>query len=277
MKLSAVISYKNCIQSGYPFAESILSMLPIVDEYLVNDGGSTDGTLEATKRLVEMYPDKIKLYQINDFPCTRWHCVSDQYNKLIEDATGDWIFQGNADEIMHENDIGTYKAALGAAKPETIVLRHLRHEIFNYWSETGWYDYWPARVTRNIEGVFQDWPSLGGDEFIKPKWTWMQFPPDCERLEGFKIWHYYMMFIENNMEKMRHDSEDVATSDKHRAQQFEFYKVHPYSLKVPEWYGVKVVPNQPGIIKDMVTYTKYSVREELFDPAWLKKIYTVSQ
>lgn len=271
MKLSAVISYKDCIKMGYPFAEAILSMMPIVDEFLINDGGSTDGTLEVTKRIVEMFPEKARLYRMFDYKCDRWHCVSEQYNRLIAEAKGDWIFQGNADELMHDNEVYQYKSALATMK--SVAVRHLRHEIFNWWSEMGWYDYWPARAVMNIPGVFQDWPSQGGDEFlIMPDWHWLRYPPECENISGFMMWHYYTMFPDNMVEKMRHDAEDVAPTDVGRVQQFKHYKDHGVP-KPPEWYGKKTVVNQPRIITDLTGSMKYTVRECLFDKEWLRKIY----
>lgn len=277
MKLSAIISYRDCIRTGYPFLEAILSVLPIVDEYLINDGGSTDGTLEVTKRLAEMYQDKIILYDIPDYTCTLWQCVTEQYNKLLDDATGDWIFMGNADELIHENDLKTFKHTLEQTPKETIVYRHLRKEISNWWSELGWYDYYPARTVRNIDGIFQSWPSHGGDEFLIPEWKWLRYPPECQTLEGYMMWHYYTMFLDNILEKRKHDSEEVASGDKARMKQYIWWQEHAQNMKPPEWYGVKVVEKQPKIMEGLTGKTKYTIREELFDIKWLQKIYTVSQ
>ena len=36
----------NALSAQYPFVEAILTTLPVVDRMFVNDGGSTDGTLE---------------------------------------------------------------------------------------------------------------------------------------------------------------------------------------------------------------------------------------
>jgi len=279
MKLSAVISYRDCIRTGYPFLESILSVLPIVDEYLINDGGSIDGTLEATKRLVEMYPDKIILFQIKDYPSDHWQCVSEQYNKLLNDATGDWIFMGNADELMHEDDARKFRAKLEASPIDILVYRHLRREVSNWWSEMGSYDYYPARTVRNIEGVFQSWASHGGDEFLVPEWRWLREPPECQTLDGYMMWHYYMMFPENIFEKRKHDSEEVATGDKERMIQYEWWKENKDKIKPPEWYGKKTVPDQPRSMQGLVGALRYYVREEMFDRKWIQEIYegTVSQ
>lgn len=43
--VSGVYTCRNSIEVGYPFVEAILSALPLCDEFLINDGGSVDGTL----------------------------------------------------------------------------------------------------------------------------------------------------------------------------------------------------------------------------------------
>ncbi len=46
MKVSAFTFIKNGQMLGYPFLESIQSILPIVDEFIINVGKSEDNTLE---------------------------------------------------------------------------------------------------------------------------------------------------------------------------------------------------------------------------------------
>ena len=45
MKVSAFTFIKNCQILGYPFLESIQSILTIVDEFVINVGESEDDTL----------------------------------------------------------------------------------------------------------------------------------------------------------------------------------------------------------------------------------------
>ena len=46
MKVSAFTFIKNGQILGYPFVQSILSILPIVDEFIINVGESEDNTLK---------------------------------------------------------------------------------------------------------------------------------------------------------------------------------------------------------------------------------------
>jgi len=51
MRLTGILTIKDGIYLGYPFLEAVLSIMPIVDEFLINDGGSKDGSLEILKKL----------------------------------------------------------------------------------------------------------------------------------------------------------------------------------------------------------------------------------
>ena len=51
MKVSAFKFIKNGQILGYPFLQSIKSILPIVDEFIINVGESEDNTLELIKSL----------------------------------------------------------------------------------------------------------------------------------------------------------------------------------------------------------------------------------
>jgi len=51
MKISAFTFIKNGQILGYPFIQSIQSVLPIVDEFVINVGESEDNTLEIVKSI----------------------------------------------------------------------------------------------------------------------------------------------------------------------------------------------------------------------------------
>lgn len=88
---------------GYPFLQSIQSVLPVVDEFVVVVGDSTDGTREAVLKL----SPKIKVID------TVWDLklrsggkiFAQQANLGLDAATGDWIIHIQADEVIHEKDI----------------------------------------------------------------------------------------------------------------------------------------------------------------------------
>ena len=61
MTLSGFSFVRNGMKFAYPFCESILSVLPIVDEFVIAVGRSDDNTLEQIKAINS---DKIKIIEI---------------------------------------------------------------------------------------------------------------------------------------------------------------------------------------------------------------------
>lgn len=271
VRISGVITFRNCIKTGYPFMEAILSALPICDEYLVNDGGSDDGTLEYCLRLQTIFPDKVKVYDIQDYPSDRWDCVSEQYNQLINESTGDWIFQGDADEVIHEDDLLKLKKHCEEEK-EADVFRHHRREVRQDWALLGGgqpIPYLPARTARKVSGLRQQWNSHGGDEFLDDT-GWIRYPPRVRVLDDVMIWHLYVMFMGNVTAKRANDALYVAQKDTHRVRIYETTKEYKYNpRRIDE---TKVLPNLPALVKGLVGMHEYEVREELFDPKWLREV-----
>lgn len=267
MTISAVLSVRNTIETGYPFMESILSVLPVVDEYLLNDGGSTDGTAEYLNRLKEVFPDKIRLFNIKDYRSGRWNCICDQYNHMYSKAEGDWFFEGQADELIHENDIKKLPRYMSFTKAK--VLRFPRSEVTPFWDSLST-AYWAARAARNIEGMCQLWPSHGGDEWltvISGKYHWLRYPPECKKLLNMMIWHLYVIFPESVLAKRRNDALYIASEDPMRVKAFERIRERPARRHT----ATDSPLNLPALARGLVGWRDYKVREELFDKNWLKK------
>lgn len=88
MKISLCLAVYNEVENIHYALDSAYDF---VDEVVVVDGGSDDGTIEKIKA----YGDKIKLVQTDNPPM--FH-INKQ--KAIEVATGDWIIQLDADEAI---------------------------------------------------------------------------------------------------------------------------------------------------------------------------------
>ena len=78
--------------------DEILTLVtPHVDEMVVLDGGSTDGTVEALQKWSD--DNKIRLYK---FPYMRWELFGDQKNLACSFTKGRWIFLVDPDERFEE-------------------------------------------------------------------------------------------------------------------------------------------------------------------------------
>jgi len=104
LKISAFTFIKNGSILGYPFIESIKSVLPIVDEFIVNVGYSEDDTLS---RIQSIRDPKIKILesQWNETMADRGYVYGQQKMIAQFNCQGDWAFYVEADEVYHENDL----------------------------------------------------------------------------------------------------------------------------------------------------------------------------
>jgi len=113
MKISAFTFIRNGVITGYPFIESILSLLPLVDEYVVNVGQSDDDTLERIRALAKDHP-KIRIIESiwNELMRHKGFVYAQQKMIAQYSCTGDWAFYLEGDEVLHENDLPAIRAAI---------------------------------------------------------------------------------------------------------------------------------------------------------------------
>ncbi|TAE74325.1 MAG: glycosyltransferase [Bacteroidetes bacterium] len=143
MKLSGFSYVRNGLEFDYPFIQSIQSVLPICDEFVIAVGDSTDGTREAIENLKS---DKIKIID------TVWDMTmreggrlfAQQANIALDNITGDWALHIQADELIHENDIQKVRKAIEENQNNPMIDGF----ILPYYHFYGSYDY--IRNTRKI-------------------------------------------------------------------------------------------------------------------------------
>jgi len=99
VKISGFTFAFNAISLDYPVVESIKSILPIVDEFIVNVGPDEDGT----RSLIESIGDhRIKIIQSRWNPNldTGGYLFAQQTNIALFNCTGHWAFYLQADEVI---------------------------------------------------------------------------------------------------------------------------------------------------------------------------------
>lgn len=153
MKVSAFTFIKNGQILGYPFIESIKSILPIVDEFVINVGQSEDDTLV----LIQSINDpKIRIIQStwNDNMHDRGYVYGQQKMIAQFNCTGDWAFYIEGDEVYHEDDLDKIKTSMQAHvdNPEVEALvfdfYHFYGNANSYLDSPGWYRS-EARIIKN--------------------------------------------------------------------------------------------------------------------------------
>ena len=161
--LSGYTTTKDCIEQGYPFREAIKSMLNFCDQVVVVDGGSTDGTWEELKSMSAMQGDGRLIVEKRerDWNHKRF-AVFDGLQKAYARSlcTGDWCWQMDSDEIVHENDYEKIKKLMKDI-PKSVHLLAL--PVIEYWGggEKVRIDInpWKWRLSRNHKHITHGIPS----------------------------------------------------------------------------------------------------------------------
>ncbi len=153
MKVSAFTFIKNGQILGYPFIQSIQSVLPIVDEFVINVGQSEDDTLA----LIQSINDpKIRIIQStwNDNMHDRGYVYGQQKMIAQFNCTGDWAFYIEGDEVYHEDDLDKIRASMQMhvdnSEVEALVFDfyHFYGNANSYLDSPGWYRS-EARIIKN--------------------------------------------------------------------------------------------------------------------------------
>jgi len=140
VRISGFTLVRNGSQFDYPYIESIRSLLPLVDELVINVGTGTDDTLERIRRLSESEGQgKIRFFESDwrlDDPEKKrgGKILSEQTNLALERCQHEWCVYLQADEVLHEQDHAAILSAIGRADPAVEGL------LFDYIHFYGSYD-----------------------------------------------------------------------------------------------------------------------------------------
>ncbi len=156
MKISGFTFVRNAVKFDYPVVESISSILPIVDEFIVNIGNSDDDTVQLIQSINS---PKIKIvHSVWDDSLKEGGTVlAVETDKALAhiSADTDWSFYLQADEVVHEKDLHN----IVAAAKKYLHQKEVEGLLFNYHHFYGSYDYvgdsrrWYAQEIRMIRNT----------------------------------------------------------------------------------------------------------------------------
>ncbi|MFO0775759.1 MAG: hypothetical protein U0172_13950 [Nitrospiraceae bacterium] len=189
MRISGFTLIRNAILYDFPIVESISSLLPFVDEYVVNVGRSDDETLALVQSIAS---PKIKIIE------TVWDESLKADGKLfglqqdvaLAACTGDWAICLQGDEVVHEDDLPIIRQALETYldQPEVMgLVFRMVHFKGDFWSVDPWMYHHATRIVRGggkvrsaIDGF--DFEVIANSEVIK-------HGPSGRRIPA-RIFHY---------------------------------------------------------------------------------------
>jgi hypothetical protein len=142
----------NAVRFGYPIEASLRSMLPIVDEIILNIGEGDEDTWNLVQSMNE---PKIK-------PFRSWWdfnmrygglLLAKQTNLALERCTGDWGLYLQADEVLHERDYAVIRQALEDHLADSSdVLRFRYHHFYGSFQTVQDYPIrWYPRAARAVK------------------------------------------------------------------------------------------------------------------------------
>ena len=191
MNVSGFTFCRNAVKYDYPLVESIRSVLPVCDEFIVNVGRCEDGTLE----LIQSIRDpKIKIVEsVWDESLRKDGLIySQQTNIALARCTGDWAFYIQADEVVHEDDLPRIQEAmrrhLGNPAVKGLVFRYL-HFIADYWSTNPWFYHRAVRIIRN-NGEMESCGDAVGFHLKATQQYLQSGPKEWLAHSGARMFHY---------------------------------------------------------------------------------------
>ncbi|RDU70010.1 glycosyltransferase [Helicobacter cholecystus] len=232
MKISGFTFLKNGSILGYPFIQSIQSLLPLVDEFIVNVGISEDNTLEQLQELQKSEEgQKIKIIQSTwcEKMVNKGYVYGQQKMIAQFQCSGDWAFYLEADEVLHQQDLPHIKEVMQTylKDPQVEALAfnyiHFYGNAHTYAYSPGWYRTEVRAIKTSVRSYAPDglfWVVLDGNNKVG------RYPQAI--LTQAHIYHYGWIRSE---EKMTLKHSKVAKYWKHNPNIYNYSEIDFEVLK----------------------------------------------
>ncbi len=186
MTISGFSFVRNATKLYYPVKESILSILPIVDEFVIalGKGDADDQTLSEIQQIKS---DKIRIihteWDLNTY--THASVYAQQTDVAKNACKGDWLFYLQSDEVIHEKYLPVIKSRceelVEDKEVEGLVLKY-RHFWGNYSRYIVSHAFYPKeiRIIRNDPDIhswkdaqsFRRIPNFDGKDYFQKQNTY---------------------------------------------------------------------------------------------------------
>lgn len=147
--LSACVFIRNTFKGAFCLFESMATLLPLADEFIVMDLDSEDGTLETLRAIAEANP-KMRLVN-GQFTELDARVFATLANDLVAMCSHDTVLYYQADEIWHENLLKLTRAALNRGERDLSFWRvQLRHNF----QKIKWFPHPVHRIAPKDDFIF---------------------------------------------------------------------------------------------------------------------------
>lgn len=257
MTISGYTFVRNAVKLAYPLKESIISILDLVDEFVIAycPGDEDDTTLELINSIGSR---KIRIVD------AKWEPEKFKQNTLYShlsdiaknSCTGDWLFYLQVDEVVHEKYINIIKNAcsnyLNNDETEGLLFsyRHFWGDYNHSFTHHGWYPK-EIRIIKNLAEIhsWRDAQSFRYYKDFKPTTEFYQKKDGARKLNvaliPAEIYHYGWVrppSTMSNKQRRMDKTWDPERTDRH---------IVPYDYgpldRVPEFKD-----SHPLIMKDRI-------------------------
>lgn len=256
MKVVGFSFIRNGVNYGYPFTQSILSVLPVVDEFVLNLGNSEDNTNEVVEDLQQ---PKIKTFSSvwDETLRTGGKVLAVETNKVLDwiPADADWLFYIQGDEVIHEKDYDEIRTQMERYKDDESVDGLLFRYLHFYGSYRfladgrSWYPF-EIRIIKNNKNIRSYRDAQG--------FRWKDGRKLKVKLINAQIYHYGWVRnpVVMNRKKQAFESLYNSNQEKGNAEEIEFDYSKVDSIELFEG-------NHPAIMKDLVAKETWSFDREI--------------
>lgn len=164
MTISGFTMGRNALKLYYPMKQSVMSILPIVKEFIVvlGDNDNDDKTRE---EILSIGSPKIRIvdtvWDVEKYPKGTEHAHQTDIAKSY--CTGDWLFYLQSDEVIHEDDLGIIEKRCADLAGDHEV-EGLLFDYIHFWGDYRhhqnnhcWYRH-EIRIVRNLPDI-HSWQS----------------------------------------------------------------------------------------------------------------------
>jgi len=264
MKISGFTFIRNGCSFGYPFIESIKSILPVCEEFVIVVGDCDDGTREA---ILEIGSPKIRIIDTiwDETLRSNGTIFANQTNIALKELTGDWAFYLQADEIINENDLDAILKKVQEFDKDPEVEGFLFdflnfHGSYNYLNDTRYQHTKEIRIVRTGINVFSYRDAQGFRRYPSFEEYNNNHPGVKLKVVHLHVPLYHYNYVRNpeqmnvkskHFEAFYHD--DGYLKKKYQdVREFDYYNIE----RVKRFTG-----NHPAVMKDIVKNQNWD-----FDP-----------
>lgn len=240
MVVSGFTFLRNAVLLGYPFIESINSLLPVCDEVIIAVGKSEDNTLELVRQIND---PKIKIIETswNENMADRGYVYAQQKMIAQFNCNGDWVFYLEGDEVIHEKDVPLIRGQMA----KYLADKEVEALVFDYHHFYGAPDYvaisprWYRKAPRIIRNTIRSYAPDGLFWVVMDNNKHGRYPKAAN--VGCHLYHYGHV---RNVQAMDNKNQKVERYWNKVAQKFNSYgNVDPKSI-------IQFNSSHPEIVKN---------------------------